>query len=134
MKGRESSKTPDVSVGPGSYNEKVQFGCDLKSMTIGTRREEKTDEKNPGPGTYDLSQGELLTKYKSPAVNFSRMKGRAEKVDETSISPASYQDSEALKFGKNLKGITMGERRPIKEKETIGPGVYDVEKADKLTK
>jgi len=62
------------------------------------------------------------------------MKGRAEKVDETSVSPASYQDSEALKFGKNLKGITMGERRPIKEKETIGPGVYDVQKADKVTK
>ena len=62
------------------------------------------------------------------------MAGRTEKVQENAVSPASYQDAETLKFGKNLKNITIGERRPAKEKETIGPGVYEVEKADKVTK
>lgn len=60
------------------------------------------------------------------------MTGRTVKVQGSDIGPGHYESQ--YEFGSDTKKITIGERRPEKERESIGPGLYDVESADRHVK
>ena len=57
----------DQTSAPGSYDIKGQsFGENAKGFTIGVKRE-KNIESSPGPGSYDASRSESVTKTRNPS-------------------------------------------------------------------
>ena len=48
------------------------------------------------------------------------------------VAPGQYDDG--IRFNSNAKGFKIGEKRPEKVNEGIGPGGYSPERADGLTK
>ena len=115
------------------------FGSDVKSFTIGAKRQEKRDTV-PGPGQYlhDLNRAESMTKVKNPAVRFDSGCERPNhfvKKDMNYAEPGTYQVQK--EFGSNAKSFKMGASTPRVtkiESQHLGPGVYDVTKAFEATK
>ena len=55
------ARSGDVDVAPGQYNHEYKFGHDTKSFTIGEKRE-KSIEKTAGPGSYEPTRADNITK------------------------------------------------------------------------
>ena len=49
------------------------------------------------------------------------------------MAPGQYDDGN-LKFANNVNGFTIGEKREQRIQQTVGPGEYDTDRADNVTK
>ena len=56
----------------------------------------------------------------------------ANKEHVGSVGPGQYDDGK--RFNSNVKPMRIGEKRPEKPREGMGPGAYDPDRADALTK
>lgn len=133
--GRPSSfaRKTDVDVAPGQYDDRnYQFGSNSKGFTIGEKRETKIDG-GVGPGTYDVDRAQNVTKTRTTTtIDMSSSPGRPNtfaRAADSNLSPGQYDDR-SYKFGNNAKGFTIGEKRETRIESTVGPGSYDVDKAD----
>ena len=64
------AKGGDVDIAPGQYNHEKKFGADTKSFKIGEKRE-RYQQTTVGPGEYEPTKAEGITRHKSPNVNMS---------------------------------------------------------------
>ena len=63
-----------------------------------------------------------MTKPSAPAANFKSKTSRLSFQASTDLGPGTY--SNGVKFGEDLKKVTIGERRPQKQPKTPGPADY----------
>ena len=121
--------------GPGHYKITKNFGEDVKSFTIGTKTETKI-EITAGPGQYDAERSHSVTKSRSKAALIGKDKARpdtfASEAHVGTVAPGQYDDG--IRFNSNVKSFKIGEKREEKIVSTMGPGAYDFEKADTVTK
>ena len=54
------------------------------------------------------------------------------KNQDVDVAPGQYDDG--IRFNSNSKAFKIGEKRPERIKEGMGPGAYSPERADALTK
>jgi hypothetical protein len=113
----------------------LKFGDDVKGFTIGEKRPEKAGE-GIGPGHYSPERAESLTKSKTPAVVFSKEPSRPQSFANRSqiegVSPGQYDGGKD--FLSDVKGFKIGEKRPQKPDNSLGPGHYSPERAESVTK
>ena len=57
---------------------------------------------------------------------------RPERKQDTDVAPGQYDDG--IRFNSNVKSFKIGEKRAEKVKEGMGPGAYDPDRADTITK
>ena len=88
-----------------------------------------------GPGQYSPERGDSLTKTKIRTVNMgsSPARGSFIKKDDANLGPGQYDDRN-YEFGAQTKSFTIGEKRQERVVETMGPGTYDPDRADGVTK
>ena len=55
------AKGGDIDVAPGQYDDGKRFNSDVKPFTIGRKRDKGIPD-SAGPGTYDVTRAERLTK------------------------------------------------------------------------
>ena len=88
-----------------------------------------------GPGAYDHERADSLTKSKSPNINMGGSPARPASFaqgGDVNVAPGQYNDGK--RFNDNVKSFRIGEKRPEKPDTNMGPGAYDPERADSLTK
>ena len=77
-----------------------------------------------------------LTKTKTPNINLgsspSRPHTNAVQGSEFQGAPGQYDDG--IRFNTGVKGFKIAEKREHRIQKTAGPGEYDHERADSLTK
>jgi hypothetical protein len=77
-----------------------------------------------------------LTKSKTTFVIFSKETSRPQSFANPSqiegVSPGQYDDGKD--FLSDVKGFKIGEKRPQKLDDSVGPGRYNPDKADAYTK
>ena len=83
-----------------------------------------------GPGAYDHTRSDALTRQKSPNVNMGSSPARPSSFAKTGsgvdVAPGQYDDG--IRFNTNTKSFTIGEKRTEKVKDqTVGPGAYSLE-------
>ena len=85
-----------------------------------------------GPGTYNPDNS--ATKNKSPNINMGTSPSRPASfaTGDPGMGPGQYDDKKNI--GSDTKGFRIGEIRPQRPKEGMGPGAYDPDRADSLTK
>ena len=91
-----------------------------------------------GPGAYDHTRSDALTRQKSPNVNMGSSPARPSSFAKTGsgadVAPGQYEDGIRI-YNNNTKSFTIGEKRIEKVRETnVGPGAYSPERADAMTK
>jgi len=78
-----------------------------------------------------------MTKTKTTTtINMSSSPGRPSTFamnTDVNVSPGQYDDRN-YQFGSNAKGFTIGEKRETKVSDGIGPGAYNPERAESMTK
>ena len=127
-------KKDDTNIGPGQYDDGKEFGKDMKTFTIGEKRYERMVE-TMGPGQYSPERADALTKTKITSVNITSSPARPAsfaKKGDVDVAPGQYDDG--IRFNSNTKSFTIGEKRAERIIETMGPGTYDPDKADGVTK
>ena len=60
----------ELNLGPGQYEDRRQFGEDVKSFKIGERRTEKVVE-SLGPGAYSPERADSITRTKTVNVQIN---------------------------------------------------------------
>lgn len=65
-------------------------------------------------------------------VDFKNRSGRLEQVPDPYHGPGAYENY--MQFGDDLNKMTIFEKRNQSLEDTPGPGLYDHERAEKLTK
>ena len=127
------AKVGDLDVAPGQYNYEKKFGQDTKAFRIGEKRETLI-ENTAGPGTYDHTKADAVTKQKIPNINLGSSPARPDKMvdQDTNVAPGQYDDG--IRFNSNIKSFRIGEKRAEKVQEGMGPGAYSPERADGMTK
>ena len=121
----------DVNVAPGQYDHGGKFGDDTKSFRIGEKRPEKTRE-GMGPGAYDPEKADGMTKSRSPNINLGSSPSRPGSFaqgGDVNVAPGQYDHGG--KFGDGAKSFRIGEKRPERPNDGIGPGAYDPDRADR---
>ena len=106
----------------------------VKGFKIGEKRETRTVE-TMGPGAYDPDLADKHTKQNIPNINLGSSPSRPgtfAKSGDLDVAPGQYDDG--IRFNSNVKGFKIAEKRPERASETIGPGAYDPDLADKHTK
>ena len=128
------AKGGDINVAPGQYDDGVRFNTGVKGFKIAEKREPRIIE-TMGPGAYDPEGADGHTKPKMPNVNMgsspSRPASFAKKTD-VNVAPGQYDDG--VRFNTGVKGFKIAEKREPRTIETMGPGAYDPDAADNLTK
>ena len=102
----------------------------MKSFKIGEKRETRI-EQTAGPGTYEPTKAEGITKQKTPNINLGSSPARPQsfaKANDTEAAPGQYDDG--IRFNSGVKGFRIGEKREERIKESMGPGAYSPERAD----
>ena len=128
------AKGGDVDVAPGQYDAGKTFGSDTKSFTIGEKRETKVIE-TMGPGAYDVEKTDVITKTRIVNINMGSSPSRPRsfgKGGDVNVAPGQYDDGKT--FGSDTKSFTIGEKREARIVETMGPGSYNPERAEKITR
>ena len=88
-----------------------------------------------GPGAYSPERADGLTKQKIPNINMGGSPARPTsfaKGGDVNVAPGQYDDGK--RFNDGVKSFKIGEKRPEKPREGMGPGAYSPERADSLTK
>ena len=84
-----------------------------------------------GPGSYEPDRADNLTKTKVTTTvrmdNSSPSRGTFGRQGDD-VGPGQYDDRN-YEFGSKSKGFTIGEKRETRTMETMGPGSYDVDRA-----
>ena len=128
------AKSGDIDIAPGQYNHEMQFGEDTKSFKIGEKRDPKT-QKSVGPGEYDPTHADRLTKQKIPNVHLGQAQARPAsfaKSGDVNVAPGQYDHEK--RFGDDTKSFKIGEKRDSRISETVGPGSYYPDRGDKYTR
>ena len=128
------AKGGDVNVAPGQYDDGVRFNSSVKPMRIREKRPEKMRE-GMGPGAYDPDRADAMTKSKIPNINMGTSPSRPQSFaqgGDVNVAPGQYDDG--VRFNTNVKNMRIGEKRPEKPREGMGPGAYDPDRADAMTK
>ena len=97
---------------------------DVKGFKIGEKRPQKIDD-GVGPGRYNPDKADAYTKPQAPQINIgSRSPNRPQSFANAgqigTAGPGAYESPK--KFGDDVKSFTIGEKRPEKVGEGIGPG------------
>ena len=125
----------EANLGPGQYDDgSKEFGRETKTFTIGEKRTERMVE-TMGPGQYQPERADALTKSKVKTVNISSSPARPAsfaKRGDVDVAPGQYDDG--IRFNTGTKQFTIREKRPERVVETMGPGTYDPDRADGVTK
>ena len=124
-----------TDVAPGQYDDRsYELSKNSRGFTIGERREVHV-ESTVGPGAYDATRGDSLTRTRSPNVNMGTSSSRAQGFaqGDSNQGPGQYDDR-SYEISKSSRGFTIGEKRGQRHEETVGPGAYDPDRADSLTK
>ena len=88
-----------------------------------------------GPGQYSPERADAVTKTKVTTVNISSSTARPAsfaKKGDVDVAPGQYDDG--IRFNSNAKSFTIGEKRNERVVETMGPGSYDPDRSDGVTK
>ena len=88
-----------------------------------------------GPGAYSPERADGITKNKIPNINMGTSPSRPEsfaKSGDVNVAPGQYDDG--VRWNSNVKSFRIGEKRPEKASEGMGPGAYDPDRADGQTK
>ena len=104
-------------------------------MTFDKTQRYKPVEETVGPGNYNTDKAHSLTKSKSQAAIIDKTKrpnSFAAKAQDGSAGPGQYNDG--IRFNSSVKSFRIGEKRTEIPKESMGPGAYDPDKADRMTK
>ena len=72
---RPSGFAKETDAAPGQYDDGVRFNTGVKGFTIGEKRETRI-EQTAGPGTYEATRAESLTKTKSANINMGSSPSR----------------------------------------------------------
>ena len=139
--GREEKKrdTSNDGVGPGTYGDsQPKFGEGVKTFTIQEKREPSPPQKVPAPGEYDTNENAI--RHKSPNAKFSKSKGRPEsfahQAQGDNAGPGAYYTAQP--FDAKTKSIPINkeprDKRPAPQSGPTGPGAYNSETGEKLTK
>ena len=94
----------------------------------------KKVETTMGPGAYSPERADGVTRVKTTNITMGTSPSRAELHSKATVTvgPGQYEDNK--QFGHDTKTFTIGEKRFEKTVETIGPGAYDVDRADNITR
>ena len=87
-----------------------------------------------GPGAYSPERADAVTKTKTVNIHMGSSPARTEIVSKTSttVGPGAYTYEK--RFGEETKSFRIGERREERIVETMGPGLYDIEKGEAITR
>ena len=89
-----------------------------------------------GPGEYNHEQADNLTKTKTPNINLGTSPSRPNTIavsgSEFQGAPGQYDDG--IRFNSGVKGFKIGEKKDERIPVTAGPGEYNHERADNVTK
>ena len=128
----------DGNLGPGSYEPPEP---QVKTFTFHPARQESPDANRRGyaeggPGQYDPDRAEGMTKPKVPQPIISKAPRANNFVGDDALGPGVYDKHD--EFGKGVKTFTFPPS-PSKQadrtgKDGLGPGSYDPEQADRMTK
>ena len=69
-------------------------------------------EQTAGPGTYEPSKADGLTKHKMPNINMGSSPARPKslvKSGDLDVAPGQYDDG--IRFNSNVKSFRIGEKR-----------------------
>ena len=91
--------------------------------------------KTLGPGEYDYEKSDAMTKPKLVNVNMGSSPSRPASFargGDANVAPGQYDDGQ--RFNSNVKAFKIGEKRPERTIEGLGPGTYSPERADAMTK
>ena len=127
-------KRNDVDVAPGQYDDGIKFNSNVKSFRIGEKRAEKMTE-SMGPGAYSPERADAVTKTKTVNINMGSSPSRPStfaRGGDVDVAPGQYDDG--IRFNQNVKSFRIGEKREEKIVSSMGPGAYDHERADAVTK
>ena len=72
-----------------------------------------------------------MTKSKTPNINLGSSPSRPgtfAKSGDIDVAPGQYNADK--QFGMDAKSFRIGVKRPEKQRESMGPGAYDPDKAD----
>ena len=73
------------------------------------------------------------TRAKSPSAIINKASQRETfAIKEIAVGPGQYDDG--IRFNSNVKSFTIGEKRAEKVVESMGPGTYNPDVADGVTK
>ena len=88
-----------------------------------------------GPGAYEPDRADGQTKSKTPNINMGSSPARPKsfaKGGDVDVAPGQYDDGK--RFNDGVKSFKIGEKRPEKPREGMGPGAYEPDRADGQTK
>ena len=69
------AKGGDIDVAPGQYDDGKRFNSGVKGFKIGEKRDSPIRE-SAGPGTYDPTRADKLTKQKMPNIDMGQSPAR----------------------------------------------------------
>ena len=72
------------------------------------------------------------TRHKSPSAIINKGGSRETFTIKETAGPGQYDDG--IRFNSNTKTFTIGEKRQERVVESMGPGTYDPDRADGITK
>lgn len=79
----------NANLGPGQYDSRdYTVKSTTKSFTIGEKRARNVDE-TMGPGSYDPSRADGVTKHKVPSVDMGKSPSRPDRIGQTLV-PSSF--------------------------------------------
>jgi len=102
------AKGLDMDVAPGQYNDGIRFNSGVKSFKIGQKRDSRI-ETSAGPGTYDHTRADRLTKQKMPNCNMGSSPARPSsfaKGLDMDVAPGQYDDGK--RFNSGVKSFKIG--------------------------
>ena len=129
-----ADKAQMETAGPGQYNTYKQFGKDARTISMSRTARDMKIEDSAGPGQYDYEKSMKVTREKSYSAIINRGAARAEITmkEQTEAGPGQYDDG--VRFNSGSKSFRIGEKRAEIVKESMGPGAYEPERAEKITK
>ena len=83
------AKAGDIDVAPGQYDDGKRFNSGVKGFKIGEKRDSPIRE-SAGPGTYDPTRADRLTKQKTPNIDLGQSPARPKsfaKAGDIDVAP-----------------------------------------------
>lgn len=122
-------------MGPGAYNTIKPFGSDAKGFTMKKKTDYSIISQTPAPGQYNVSAADNQTKFKTKAAVIPQKTSNVRasyRLDDRKPSPGEY--NVAKPFGSDAKGFTIGTKKEKTIEVSPGPGDYNKDRSESLTK